>query len=710
MPEISHHLERTAVHFRTLGLPYVLLLAAAAAALVVWHYRGTIPAVSGYMRYVLAGLRAAAFVLLILWAAEPVARLVYSVSKPDVTAVLLDTSASMAAPDDPSRKRDALDVLERIRSHLGKRGAYYSFDNELRPLGAGEPAFDGSATDIAGAIEKAALDCGAKSMILVSDGRWNLGEDPAAAGFSGDIPVHTVGVGTDAPVPEVLVRNVSYPPIGHEGASMPVEIVVSSLSGGETTVPVEVLEGGAIVASGKVSVAGGGMAKAVFHITLGKPGRHTFKAVVHPPEDTNRDNNSRNFTVRVLKSSFDVLLAAPAPSADLAFVRRAILSDSSFTLKVVIGRGTASGPGKIDPGASYDAVVVLDGGGVSMDRAAAARIEEMVSKGCGFWMLGSSLEGEGVPVFLDMLPVTFGGGAVPGEAGLYIAPTEQGKSHFITSGIGDSGAFGSWDSLPPPSSLLPIEKVTPPGAVLVEIKGKNLPNGSIPIIAAGKHGTGKVLVMPVSGIWRWRLMMEGAGKGGGFFTSFVLGTLRWLTSGADTSPLAVSTDKDVYLSGEEITFEAHLYDRVYMPVPGADVSLVIDDDPALKVILRETSPAIYTGAIRGINPGSHEYAARAFVGGTRFAESRGDFRVERFSLEMLDPRPARDVLAAIASRTGGMSVSPSGLDSLFAADEPKVTVERRERELPLSLHPAFPAAIILLLSVEWFIRKRRGML
>jgi len=710
MPEISHHLERTAVQFRTLGLPYVLLLAAAAAAFAVWHYRGTVPAVSGYARYVLVGLRAAAFALLILWAAEPVARLVYSVSKPDVTAVLLDTSASMAAPGDPARKRDALDVLERIRAHLGKRGAYYSFDNEVRPLGGGEPAFDGSATDIAGAVEKAALDCGAESMILISDGRWNLGEDPAAAGFSGGISVHTVGVGSEAPVPEVLVRSVSYSPIGHEGAAMSVEVVVSSLSGGETTVPVEVLEGGATVASGKVSVAGGGMARAVFDITPGEPGIHTFKAVIHPPEDTNTGNNSRNFTVRVLKSSFNVLLAAPAPSADLAFMRRAILSDSSFALRVVIGRGSAAGAGKIAPGASYDAVVVLDGGGPSIDRAAAAGIEEMVSKGCGFWMLGSSLEGEGVPVFLRMLPVTFGGTVVPGEAGLYITPTEQGKSHFITSGIGDSGAFGSWDALPPPSSLLPMEKVTSPGTVLAEIKGKNLPNGSIPIIAAGKHGTGKVLVMPVSGIWRWRLMMEGAGKGGEFFSSFVLGTLRWLTSGAETSPLAVSTDKDVYLSGEEITFEARLYDRVYMPVSGADVSLVIDGDPALKVILRETLPAVYTGTVRGINPGSHEYAASAFVGGTRFAEGRGTFRVERFSLEMLDSRPAHEVLAAMASRTGGMSVSPSGLDSLFAADEPRVTVERRERELPLSLHPAFPAAIILFLTVEWLIRKRRGML
>ena len=201
-----------------------------------------------------------------------------------------------------------------------------------------------------------------------------------------------------------------------------------------------------------------------------------------------------------------------------------------------------------------------------------------------------------------------------------------------------------------------------------------------------------------------------SGRSGGFFKGFVLGTLRWLTSDTDASPLIVTTDSKTYLSGESITFEARLFDNVYSPVPGAEISLVVDNDPSKKIILEERSTAVYTGVMRGAAPGVHSFRAQAFAGGDLLAEAAGSFSVDPFSLEMLDSSPAPELLGQIARKTGGISVTPAGIDSVLSRLKPSIESERREENHYLALNPFLPFLAIFLLALEWAIRKQRGMI
>ena len=127
-----------------------------------------------------------------------------------------------------------------------------------------------------------------------------------------------------------------------------------------------------------------------------------------------------------------------------------------------------------------------------------------------------------------------------------------------------------------------------------------------------------------------------------------------------------------------------------MPVAGARISIVIDNNPSTKVILKETSPAMYTGTLRSLEPGKHVFDAVAFVGNRRFAGSAGNFTVERFSLEMLDSSPDPVLLGTISSRTGGISVTSAGIDSILSVIEPRFTTERQKGEHHMSLNPLFP--------------------
>jgi hypothetical protein len=217
-------------------------------------------------------------------------------------------------------------------------------------------------------------------------------------------------------------------------------------------------------------------------------------------------------------------------------------------------------------------------------------------------------------------------------------------------------------------------------------------------------------VFPVSGIWRWRLMMEGAGKSGIFFDTFIAKTINWLTSSAEKSPLTITTESGAYLSGQEIKFEARLYDTVFSPVDSAEITLDVDNNPATKILFRETKPALYSGVLQGLPEGKHTYRAVAFHDGKRFAETTGSLSIDKFPLEMLDSAPDPELMKTIAARTGGINVTISGIDSVLTRIKPQTVFERHENTLNFHLNLFILLLIVCFLTIEWSIRKYRGMI
>ncbi|MHB9031338.1 MAG: hypothetical protein ACYC9O_21425, partial [Candidatus Latescibacterota bacterium] len=435
-------------------------------------------------------------------------------------------------------------------------------------------------------------------------------------------------------------------------------------------------------------------------------GEHAFTARVTPSFADRKENNARTFNIRVLKSAFRVLILAPSPSPDLAFIRRTVEADSAFSVRAVISAGSAdSGESFPDNLPEYDAAIILDGGGFALTPERMQRLARRVSEGMGLWMLGSTPLPSG-SALESILPVSFPRSAAPVVSGLAVALSEAGRNHFITASGPDRDG---WETLPPlPSILAVLPK--PESVALLTTAVSPQRKDPLPVVVAGTAGKGKTLAMPVSGFWRWRLMMEGAGKSGAFFDAFVRGTVRWLTSEAEISPLTVVTDAKTYLGGQEVFFEGRVFDTVFRPVSGAEMNLTIDGDTARRVILEETRPGIYTGSAMSAVPGDHSWAATAFLDGKRQGEASGKYTVESFSLELLDSSPDPESLRALAEKSGGLAVTAAGVDSVLQRLSPRSVSEREERERYLALHPLLPGLVILLLSVEWFIRKRRGMI
>jgi hypothetical protein len=686
----------------------MLLLAFFSAAYSWWYYSKSVPPVTGFLRWVLFILRASSIALILICIASPVVETVLTAIKKTRVAVILDTSSSIKQPKDPSRMEDALRVFENLRSKLGNKAVLLGFDTSLKRLGDGAPAFDGIGTDMSTALSTALSMKYISSAVVISDGISNLGTDPLTLDNLREFPVNTVSLGKTGMIRDFSIGGISGSPLGRDGESLPVDISAVSPSGFSGNIKAEIIEKGKTAVSGKIDFHGTGASSTVFQLPLKGEGAHTFTVVIKPPDEDYTGNNSRTFSVKVLKSSYKILVSADKPSPDFAFIRRIIDSEKTFKPYYLVGGEINAGgkntfPDNIN---DFDAAIFIDWGDTETTGKNIDRIKSRISSGMGAWFVGSSIPSGNIRTLAEILPLTYTGVNSPDS--LYsIGLTETGQNHYVTSGDGSSAS--EWRSLPPLTSAAIVKETPGKGVVLATASPASGKSSPMPAIITGKYGKGKIVAMPVSGIWRWQLMLEGAGMDEGFYRGFVKGLANWLINENEETPLTVKTDYSSYLSGQEINLEARLFDSVYSPVSGAEI-MVKTNASGIRTVLDESKPDIYTGKIGGLPPGEYSYIAAAFLKGKKYTETTGKILVENYSVEMVNTEPDNALLKKIAEVSGGINVSPSGIDSLTAVLSPKTITERLEKTWDFRMNPFFLAFIILLLAVEWGIRKNRGML
>jgi hypothetical protein len=133
-----------------------------------------------------------------------------------------------------------------------------------------------------------------------------------------------------------------------------------------------------------------------------------------------------------------------------------------------------------------------------------------------------------------------------------------------------------------------------------------------------------------------------------------------------------------------------------------------------ETILRPIGNGRYEGTWEGLGEGDYTYRAVANTDGQPLGEDKGRFSIGELALEFQDTRMNVQLLRQLAERTGGEFFLPAQLSELSNKLKGQQTFVSREvkssRELELWNWKYMLALVVLLLAVEWFVRKRSGML
>ena len=702
--------------------PVVLAASAVAAgALAWWAYGRSTPAVAGWRRAALAGLRWAAFFVVLVLLFDPVWRRVTRTGEPPLLAVLVDDSESLrlgaGAGAPAARVRAALDGLP---ADAALR--FYRFSSDAQPAGSrlrGDSlAFRGERTDIAAALARVEADFAGRNLrgvVLVSDGRVTDGRNPAYLAERFPVPIYATVAGDSVSSRDVRLERVLTNDVAYVGSPLPLQAGVRATGYAGQSAPVTVSQGGRVVARQSVEVPADGAEAAVdLEVTPTAPGLRRYTVAVGPlaGEATTR-NNRRTVTVRVLSDERRVLLVAAGPSPDLAALRATLEADRSLAVTV----RTQRAPGQFYEGplpdalGQFDLLVLAGYPGAAADAAAAGRLGAAVAGGLPVVFLATATTDLGrlAASFGEVLPVT-PQVVRPGAVEVSLAPTAAGEGHPVL----DVGVAPDRLGALPPLALSPSRWALQPGArVLASVRrgGSTL---DAPLLAVRQNGAVRSAALLGAGSWRWRTLPDDLGDLRGVYGRMLDRMVRWTTATRDRRPVRVRPDRALFGERDRVTFSGQVYGESLAPVDGARVVLTVrGPGGATTATMRSLGNGRYAADLGVRGPGTYTFTAEASASGATLGSDRGSFGVGRLAAEFREPGADPALMRQLATRSGGAVV---GLDTLGAfvaglrdrgalADRPLV----REDETPLlDLWPLLALAVALL-TVEWVWRKRLGM-
>ncbi|MDQ7066163.1 MAG: vWA domain-containing protein [candidate division KSB1 bacterium] len=697
-----------------------------------WAYQITLPPVSAALRRLLLILRTLSFVFLFLLLFEPILGIAWRNAERPVVAVLVDVSASMQLPDEQGSRGEHLkSVLKQPwLNDLQKRFevTFIHFASEATEVPALIPdslTFDAEGTHISAALALASEKLSSRNFaatLLLSDGIYNLGSDPVQAQGAYPVPIFTVAFGRTTADRDVWIEDVLTNEVAFAGTRVPLQVMLRSRGYAGRNAQIRLMQGGRVVASQTVTLPPDDQEQTLqFSFVPDQEGMQKYRLVVDafPDEVTDR-NNQRTFYIKILKSKLKIVLLAGAPSPDVSFLVRTLKQDRNLKVRSYV----ALAPGKILGG-----TLPVSGELKDIDCVIGVQLfgPQPLAPVMQRWLERTVIQEEKPFLFISGADVSARQLAEQRKLLLLVTPpvvtrekqvvprvTLQGMLHPILKITDESSEIKeAIEGLPPVVSPFLRLNFAPGAQVLLEGVGTGklaARRGGVPLLNLVRQGQRRLVAFWGGGFWRWHLMMQRVQPGNDYYQRMFLQSIRWLVSVEESKLLRVSTNKDIYRTGEEILFSAQAYYEDFTPRDQLDIEVNIRGrDTSADILLQGRGNGLYEGKLSVLESGDYRYRATAREGDRIVGTDEGRFTVEPFRIEFQHTETDFLLMQRLAMRSGGRAVAPDSLAQWAAGLQfaPRITYE--EKQFPLWQRWPMLAIIVLSLSLEWFLRKRKGM-
>lgn len=720
-----------------------IALLAPSLALAFWAYYRLIAPLSRPARWALWLLRGTAFAIVLFALTQPILTATTDEGGRPGLAVLVDRSASMAlpagGPDAGVRRADqAEEAVRQIREAAGERFRLdgYAFGERLEPLPLDSLALrspDGG-TALGGALEEAASRADARPVggyVVLTDGINTAGRDPVRVAAAIGVPVFPVVVGADEPLADAEIRAVRSNPTAFAGEPWPLRVVVSSWGFGGRTARLQVTDGDRVLATREVALIGekGVEQEIALDVRPTVSGLARYEvSLAGLGTDAVPQNDRRSVAVEVLERRTRVLVLSGRLDWDFTFLRRTLAADTTLAYTFLAQtrpgeywqdgeRRPADVPAALPALREY-AVVILTG---FEQRGPSPELLESLSRytreGGGLLLLGGPPGPKGWTgsgTFAGLLPGALEADAPGFARALPVQLTLEGQRHPATA-VRENPAETAreWSALPPVQRPGGSMTAFPDARVLLEYRGPR--GGTAAALAVVQRDRGKAAWLHARGAWRWDFLPAGATGSTDLHRQFLLGLVRWLAEPTVREQFRVLPARRVFQNGEPGSVTAELWDDAYAPVRDArvQVEILAAGSPGEAVFASDLEPASEAGRYSidfpALDPGEYLLRARAQTGLGSEVNATTRFWVEVMGPEFARSRPDYGTLEQLARRTGGTLVRASELGPLLRQLPEAVRPVGRVREWELWNHWLLFAAFVLVLSVEWMLRRRRGL-
>lgn len=530
------------------------------------------------------------------------------------------------------------------------------------------------------------------ALILASDGIFNQGANPI---FSSGIefPIYTIALGDTAVQKDVILKDVVFNKITFLGNQFPIEIgaTINQCKGEKTKLVIakdgkKLFEKELNIINNNFSITENVLLEA------NKVGVQHYRVSLSSVKDEiSYTNNVKDIYIEVLDGRQNILLLADAPHPDLKAIKQSIENNQNYKVTQFI---TENFDGNIKP---YSLVLLHQ---VNVSNT---KVKQLVQSDVSlFYILGAKTN---VSQFNQL------------NTGLSINGSRNRTSEILPNVNVNFPLFTLSEStvnyvndMPPLIGSFGDYNLKGQAHILLNQKIGNVTTQN-PLMLFFQQDNKKIGLLVGEGIWRWRMQDYLRNKTHNNFNEFINKTIQFLSVKEDKSRFRVITDNNYY-ENEEIVFNAELYNESYELVNQAEINIQIKDEKAneYNFVFSKTSTAYILNA--GIlSPGFYNYTSKVAFGTKNYTQI-GKFQIKKLLLESNNTVANHQLMQNIAEKFGGILSFPKDLNNLenvIKSNDNITSIIYEENDIKelINLKWIF-FILLLLLSLEWFLRKRNG--
>ena len=527
------------------------------------------------------------------------------------------------------------------------------------------------------------------AVILASDGIVNKGTIPTDDNDNKS-PIYTIALGDTIPKKDLIVADTKYNTMVYLGNQhqLVVNVIGKQAEGENSQLSVVTNDGQRYTVA--VNINQPDFFKSyTFNLNTLKKGLQKIDISLKSiNNEISIQNNKQTVFVEVIDEKENLLIYANAPHPDISALKQAIESKKSYMVTIKY-----SGE-KVDDVSKYDLIILHD---VPSNTSNPSFFKQINNKP-QFFILGAAINLGAFNANQNLVNASETGGLND------VSP--QINSNFTGFTISDrlKNDVAEWPILLSPCSNLSLNG----GAALIINKANNQP-----LLAFSTNGQFKTAVLAGEGIWRWRLNDFRRHNSFLLFDELINKTIRYLTANQTHHKFWATPAQTKFAENERIMLEAGLFNDALEPVNEPDVRLELKSSKNKKYsFLFSRSNKQYQLDAGFLPIGQYGFRASTEYGGKSY-QAIGQFVIEDNVAEYVQTTANHQLLYNLSVQSGGKMIFPPQINSLPALlknSEFVKTIVHEERVFEGLINLKFIFFLLLaLITAEWFLRKRNGL-
>ena len=544
---------------------------------------------------------------------------------------------------------------------------------------------------------------------IITDGQINQGLDPSQLIQKVKVPVYTLGIGQATPLVDLSIQSIDAPTVAIKGEKLRVNVIVNSSGNVQEKVNVILYKGKKLLGSRYLQTKGfGSRAQASFMFTPSNLGENEYRVKVSTvSQEINIENNQQKFLVTILKDRYKVALITGSPSFNTSVIKRYIRKYPRVELDHFVGRRNGYLPALKSFWSRPYQLIIFDNYPL---KELSSKTQHIYSKKIGveksslLWLLGGNVTEKSASSIMPFFHLSMKDQTHAREKTLWYMTTEA-LNRSIFQGLKLNDGLDFWQNFPPIQAPYYFESTNDEIEAIAYNQGSDI----VPLMFIGeKQGIrSAVWASPEFATIHQRLLGTNYSK---IFPELWKRIFSWLLKTSGDKNLYFRLNKESYQQGEEILITGTSIGNKNGSKNQAFITTKNDSLEINSAELRfNPESRRWEGNIWAPKPGKYSYEISIQDGNAPPVKQNGRFIVEESQIELNEVALNSPLLENLSIKTNGKYFPWASRAELFNKILPRNRQEKINRSTKFNEESWVLIILIVLLTIEWIIRKRIGL-